>query len=64
MLFLRFRDDSLRFLETDLVMNNFAKRFLRFDGKQSKPSAAEPQPNRIISRKDAKAAKFGGKNYL
>jgi hypothetical protein len=50
-LFLRFRDD--------LVMNNFAKRFLRFDGKQSKPSAAEPQPNRIISRKDAKAAKFG-----
>jgi hypothetical protein len=41
------------------VMNNFAKRFLRFDGKQSKPSAAEPQPNRIISRKDAKAAKFG-----
>ena len=46
-------------LESDLAMNNVAKRLLRFDNKQSKPSAAEPQPNRIISRKDAKAAKFG-----
>ena len=46
-------------LESDLVMNKVAKRLLRFDSKQSKPSAAEPQPNRIISRKDAKAAKFG-----
>ena len=44
---------------SNLAMKNIAKRLLRFDSKQSRPSAAEAQPSRIISRKDAKAAKFG-----